>query len=205
MNTFKLNFTPISFHLLLFSLLALTGNGTLQDDVCALINCGEGACKASNASVLGFDCECYSGWKKIQIGPLTFPSCIVPNCTVDFGCGNGAPPPPPPPPFDLLNPCNLVWCGDGTCVANGTGHICQCTEDSANLFNMTGFACLKKCYLGADCTDLVLGKSPPSPPPPAPTSSATSILNGLLEASNSFKHLCALSMILLAAAFQTWL
>ncbi|KAJ6942536.1 hypothetical protein NC652_008375 [Populus alba x Populus x berolinensis] len=181
MNTFKLNFTPISFHLLLFSLLALTGSGTLQDDVCALINCGEGACKASNASVLGFDCECYSGWKKIQIGPLTFPSCIVPNS------------------------CNLVWCGDGTCVANGTGHICQCTEDSANLFNMTGFACFKKCYLGADCTDLVLGKSPPSPPPPAPTSSVTSILNGLLEASNSFKHLCALSMILLAAAFQTWL
>ncbi|KAJ6932684.1 hypothetical protein NC651_008195 [Populus alba x Populus x berolinensis] len=150
MNTFKLNFTPISFHLLLFSLLALTVNGTLQDDVCALINCGEGACKASNASVLGFDCECSSGWKKIQIGPLTFPSCIVPNCTVDFGCGNRAPPPPPPPPsqpppFDLLNPCNLVWCGDGTCVANGTGHICQCTEDSANLFNMTGFACFKKC------------------------------------------------------------
>ncbi|KAG6780497.1 hypothetical protein POTOM_013359 [Populus tomentosa] len=166
------------------------------DDVCALINCGEGACKASNASVLGFDCECYSGWKKIQMGPLTFPSCIVPHC-------------------ECLSPsCNLVWCGDGTCVANGTGHICQCTEDSANLFNMTGFACFKECknfpptvkpagYLGADCTDLVLGKSPPSPPPPAPTSSATSILNGLLEASNSYKNLCALSMILLAAAFQT--
>ena len=84
------------------------------------------------------------------------------------------PPPSQPPPFDLLNrkyywtlaylslkfekimhlkprhsicfaACNLVWCGDGTCVANGTGHICQCTEDSANLFNMTGFACFKKC------------------------------------------------------------
>jgi hypothetical protein len=41
--------------------------------------------------------------------------------------------------------CNLVWCGDGTCVANGTGHICRCNEDSANLFNMTGFACFKKC------------------------------------------------------------
>jgi hypothetical protein len=50
------------------------------DDVCAMKNCGEGACKASNASVLGFDCECYSGWKKIQIGPLTFPYCGVPNC-----------------------------------------------------------------------------------------------------------------------------
>ncbi|KAG6782213.1 hypothetical protein POTOM_011607 [Populus tomentosa] len=176
MNTFKLNFTPISFHLLLFSLLALTGNGTLQDDVCALINCGEGACKASNASVLGFDCECYSGWKKIQIGPLTFPSCIVPNYI-----------------RSVLQPVTLfgvvmerAWLMEQDTYANAP-------------------KILQICYLGADCTDLVLGKSPPSPPPPAPTSSATSILNGLLEASNSFKHLCALSMILLAAAFQTWL
>ncbi|KAJ6696188.1 NEUROGENIC LOCUS NOTCH-like protein 3-LIKE [Salix koriyanagi] len=210
MNTFNLISTPISFNLLLSSLLALTVKGTLQDDVCALTNCGEGACKASSASLLGFDCECYSGWKKVQIGPLTFPSCIIPNCTVDFGCGNGAPPPPPPsrpPPFDLLNPCNLVWCGDGTCVANGTGHICQCTGDSANLFNLTGLACFKKCYLGADCNGLVLGKSPPSPPPPAPTSSATPVLNGtgLFEASNSSKHLSALSLILLAATFLKWL
>ncbi|KAB5563950.1 hypothetical protein DKX38_004004 [Salix brachista] len=282
MNTFNLISTPISFNLLLSSLLALTVNGTLQDDVCALTNCGEGACKASSASLLGFDCECYSGWKKVQIGPLTFPSCIIPNywysdgdannfsdatpvafgpsltkymrtenvlldqvkntsnllallslireenneppssqfpikmgrdelaSTVDFGCGNGAPPPPPPsrpPPFDLLNPCNLVWCGDGTCVANGTGHICQCTGDSANLFNLTGLACFKKCYLGADCNGLVLGKSPPSPPPPAPTSSATPVLNGtgLFEASNSSKHLSALSLILLAATFLKWL
>ncbi|KAJ6348146.1 hypothetical protein OIU76_004595 [Salix suchowensis] len=187
MNTFNLIIsTPISFNLLLSSLLALTVKGTLQDDVCALTNCGEGACKASSASLLGFD------------------------CTVDFGCGNGAPPPPPPsrpPPFDLLNPCNLVWCGDGTCVANGTGHICQCTGDSANLFNLTGLACFKKCYLGADCNGLVLGKSPPSPPPPAPASSATPVLNGtgLFEASNSSKYLSALSLILFAATFLKWL
>jgi len=48
-------------------------------DVCALINCGHGTCKASNASLLGFECECNSGSKK-EIGPLTFPSCVIPNC-----------------------------------------------------------------------------------------------------------------------------
>lgn len=48
--------------------------------VCSAINCGQGTCKASNASFLGFDCECYPGWKTIQIGPLTFPSCLIPNC-----------------------------------------------------------------------------------------------------------------------------
>ncbi|KAH7547338.1 hypothetical protein FEM48_Zijuj01G0299100 [Ziziphus jujuba var. spinosa] len=80
----------------------------LQEIVCAAINCGQGTCKASNASLLGFDCECYPGWKKIQIGPLTFPSCLLPNCTVDFQCGKGSPPPsPPPPPVSLPPPLNL--------------------------------------------------------------------------------------------------
>ncbi|KAG6788906.1 hypothetical protein POTOM_004984 [Populus tomentosa] len=176
MGTFKI-------HLLLFFLMAATVSSTLQGDVCALINCGQGTCQASNASLLGFECERSSGWKKIEIGPLTFPSCVIPNCeflslsllsvcvsgwkkiddrlndddksnnqmtvyihagTTDLGCGNGASPPPAasqPPPFNLSNPCNLVWCGDGTCVANGTGHVCQCNEGSSNLLNETDLAC----------------------------------------------------------------
>jgi hypothetical protein len=48
--------------------------------VCAMIKCGQGTCKPSNASIIGFDCECDPGWKEIQIGPLTFPSCVIPNC-----------------------------------------------------------------------------------------------------------------------------
>ncbi|KAL3610574.1 hypothetical protein D5086_001594 [Populus alba] len=129
--------------------MAATVSSTLQGDVCALINCGQGTCQASNASLLGFECECSSGWKKIEIGPLTFPSRVIPNS------------------------CNLVWCGDGTCVANGTGHLCQCNEGSSNLLNETDLACFKQCSLGADCIGLLLGMSPspPSvqlPPPPLP-------------------------------------
>lgn len=47
--------------------------------MCAVINCGQGTCKASNASFLGFDCECNSGWRKPQIGLFTFPYCVLPN------------------------------------------------------------------------------------------------------------------------------
>ncbi|KAI5602496.1 hypothetical protein BDE02_01G159600 [Populus trichocarpa] len=193
-------------------------------DVCALINCGQGTCKASNASLLGFECECNSGWKKIEIGPLTFPSCVIPNCTIDLGCGNGASPPPAasqPPPFNLSNPCNLVWCGEGTCVANGTGHICQCNEGSSNLRNETDLACFKQCSFGEDCIGLLLGMllSPPSvqlppppptpvPPPPPPSSSASPKTNGptgSTGATSSLRNLHASSMILLAATLLTWL
>ncbi|OMO54214.1 hypothetical protein CCACVL1_27967, partial [Corchorus capsularis] len=121
-----------------------------EDIVCSFIKCGEGSCKASNKSLLGFECECNPGWKKIQIGPFTFPACLIPNCTVDFNCGNGSqsPPPPPaslPPLTNQTNHCDLVWCGDGKCVSNGTGHICQCDQGSENLFGSSELACFKPC------------------------------------------------------------
>lgn len=64
----------------------------MADIVCSLpvVNCVEGKCRYSNDSShsiyvpgfgpVGFDCDCYPGWKKIQIGPFTYPSCLVPNC-----------------------------------------------------------------------------------------------------------------------------
>lgn len=55
-------------------------NMVRADLVCKIINCGQGTCVASNATLLGFDCACNSGWKELQVGPLTFPSCVVPNC-----------------------------------------------------------------------------------------------------------------------------
>ncbi|KAJ4832711.1 hypothetical protein Tsubulata_035196, partial [Turnera subulata] len=177
----------------------------MTDDVCDTINCGQGTCIPSS-SFPGFDCECDPGWKKIQIGPLIFPSCVIPNCTVDFGCGNGAPPPPPPPiaplpPLNLSSPCNLVWCGDGTCVVNGNGHICSCYEGSSNLFNVTEFACFKQCYLGADCNGV--GFSRTITPPPS-KSGLSGSENGTTEASNSFKGACASTIILLAASILSW-
>ncbi|XP_034696500.1 uncharacterized protein LOC117922477 [Vitis riparia] len=85
------------------SAVQLMDNST-QDPMCEFVDCGEGRCIASNG-VLGFDCECNPGWKKIRIGPLTFPSCVVPNCTLDLQCGKGvSSPPPSPTPASLLPP-----------------------------------------------------------------------------------------------------
>ncbi|XP_021298771.1 uncharacterized protein LOC110427540 [Herrania umbratica] len=177
----------------------------IQDIACLFRKCGQGTCKASNNSLLGFDCECLPGWRKIQIGPFTFPSCLIPNCTVDFECGNGSPSRPPPPaslprPANLTTHCDLVWCGDGKCVTNGTGHICQCNQGSQNLLNSFGLACFKPCYFGADCQglglDLPLGLTQPPPPPP-PSSSLSS--DGY--ASQCAWQLFVASMVALAAAF----
>lgn len=62
----------------------------MADLVCSVVNCGQGKCKLSNDSShsivvpyvgrVGFDCDCNPGWKEIQIGPLTYPSCLIPNC-----------------------------------------------------------------------------------------------------------------------------
>ncbi|XP_022723773.1 uncharacterized protein LOC111280600 [Durio zibethinus] len=121
-----------------------------EDAGCLFINCGQGTCEASNNSLLGFDCKCKPGWKKIQVGPLTFSSCLIPNCKVDFRCGKRSPSPPPPlaslpPPANQTNRCDLAWCGDGKCVTNGygTGQICHCNQGSANLLKSSGLACFK--------------------------------------------------------------
>ncbi|MBA0691075.1 hypothetical protein Goari_008723 [Gossypium aridum] len=190
MDNRSLHLTLFSFLFLLFFCLATSTTVTttsshvtlnpLQGVFCSVIDCGQGTCQASNNSLLGFDCLCKPGWKKIQIGPVTFPSCLVPNCTVDFDCGKGSPPPPSlPPPPNQTNNCDLVWCGDGECVSNGTGYICQCHQGSENLFNSSGLACFKPCYFGADCQDLGLNFPSGNPPPPPPSSnSPTSYGNG---------------------------
>ncbi|XP_059459273.1 uncharacterized protein LOC132188755 [Corylus avellana] len=212
------NVNLICFNLLLLTLLIFHSNLTasstqlmsdpIQDAVCAIINCGQGTCIPSTASIIGFDCECNPGWKKIQIGPLTFPSCVVPNCTLDFQCGNASPAPPPPlvPPVlpslpNLTNPCALVWCGDGTCMANGAGYTCNCNEGSSNLMNLTGLACFKPCYFGADCNDLSLGS-----PPTSSSSSRNDIDHGGSSGvPNCLRSLHTLSTIMLAVIFITWI
>ncbi|OMO66853.1 hypothetical protein COLO4_30316 [Corchorus olitorius] len=151
-----------------------------EDIVCSFIQCGQGSCKASNKSLLGFDCECNPGWKKIQIGPFTFPACLIPNY------------------------CDLVWCGDGKCVSNGTGHICQCDQGSENLFGSSELACFKPCYLGADCEGLGLNLplGHPQPPPPPPPSSSSSDGHGFKSMSKCLGTLCRrLSPVAVAAAF----
>lgn len=156
---------------------------SLQGLECDLLNCGEGKCIETNSTLFGVDCECNAGWKKPHLGDLTLlPSCIIPNCTVNFKCGSGSPSPTPAPPppsaathFDLFDICNYIWCGDGTCQMNGTGYSCDCNAGSGNLFNSSNLACFKPCYLGGDCDGLnisIASSSPPPPPPSPPTDSA---------------------------------
>ncbi|XP_052486937.1 uncharacterized protein LOC105771052 isoform X2 [Gossypium raimondii] len=193
MDNRSLHLTLFSFLFLLFFCLATSTTVTttsshvtlnpLQGVFCSVIDCGQGTCQASNNSLLGFDCLCKPGWKKIQIGPFTFPSCLVPNS------------------------CDLVWCGDGECVSNGTGYICQCHQGSENLFNSSGLACFKPCYFRADCQGLGLNfpSGNPPPPPPSPSSnSPTSYGNGLKGVSSCSGTLSALTVIMVIAACQTW-
>ncbi|KAF6166987.1 hypothetical protein GIB67_030680 [Kingdonia uniflora] len=97
--------------------------------------------------------------------------------TLDFGCGtNSSPsaPAPPPPPFDLNNPCTISWCGEGSCVRNGSVANCHCNAGSDNLMGLKTFPCFKECNFGGDCKDFGFGNSASSPPPPPPPSSSNS-------------------------------
>ncbi|XP_065867189.1 uncharacterized protein [Euphorbia lathyris] len=172
-----------SISLTLFSLLCVFTcypTVTSQDEgICDLIYCGEGSCKLTSSFPF-FECDCFPGWNKIQIGPLPFAACLLPNCTLNQQCGNGSLPPPPPsvplppPPINLTDPCNIVWCAEGSCIPNGTiGHICECNEGAANLINNTDLPCFQSCFLGADCTNL--GLLPP--PPPSPPNSGWRMIN----------------------------
>lgn len=47
---------------------------------CSMVNCGEGTCRASKATVLGIECDCKPGWKQIPLASFAIPSCVLPNC-----------------------------------------------------------------------------------------------------------------------------
>ncbi|KAF5204017.1 hypothetical protein FRX31_006396 [Thalictrum thalictroides] len=120
-----------SYIILLFIFFIATAHGidsTQPNDLpwvglaCEFIKCGEGKCVPStgNNTLLPFDCECNSGWKKIEIGGLTYPACVIPNCTIDFNCGTAT---PPAPPGSLLPPlANLTGRSLGAdCTGVGFG------------------------------------------------------------------------------------
>ncbi|PWA46670.1 hypothetical protein CTI12_AA504440 [Artemisia annua] len=143
-----------------------------KDDACTKVDCGHGKCVIDSVGFgLLTHCECDAGWKTIQVGPMPIGACVVPNCNLDFSCGGKNPPTPPFTAPNFTSPgCNFVWCGDGDCALNatGTGHICQCHERAANLFDNPENICIQQCYLDGDCGHLGL-----LPPPPPPPSSAT--------------------------------
>lgn len=183
----------------------LMSNQTQDDllNICDLVYCGKGTCRPSSSELLGFTCDCESGWKKPKIGSVELPPCIFPNCTVNLNCGNGSPA-TPSPPTEVNDPCLLNFCGDGTCVSHGFDFKCQCNEGSDNLLNDPKLFCFQKCTLGGDCNGLDLGFGSETPPPPATHGSASPGTAGSGETLSCTRELHMLAMTILALIFQIW-
>ncbi|CAK8574700.1 unnamed protein product [Lathyrus sativus] len=176
-------------------------------DICKIVYCGKGTCQQSVFP--NFLCDCDPGWKKFTIGSFEFPTCVLPNCTIDFQCGNGQLPIPSPQLPNPADPCSGNLCGDGKCVRDGTDFKCQCNEGSANVLNDPKLVCLKKCGIGGDCNGVDLGfntpekaESPPATPGSGPSSSGTT---GSGEMLNCTKKLYMLTIMILAITFQNWI
>ncbi|XP_057772959.1 uncharacterized protein LOC130992376 [Salvia miltiorrhiza] len=169
MRGYHLNFSPSHFLLLVFLVLCLSVQ-TRGEDSCVNAFCGQGRCVPSGAE---YSCTCNNGWKNDILG-IDLRACVIPNCTINLGCGNSAPPPPPPPPpppglslppfLDPLSPCFLVYCGEGTCLANGTKHTCECDAGTANLLGFPDYPCFNKCSMDLDCRGILLSATAPPPP-----------------------------------------
>lgn len=48
------------------------------DGICETVDCVKGKCVESGG--LGFKCVCDPGWTQVQLGPIAFPACTLPNC-----------------------------------------------------------------------------------------------------------------------------
>ncbi|KAJ8637698.1 hypothetical protein MRB53_011965 [Persea americana] len=184
------------------------------ESICESVNCGQGQCKAENGTLFpSFECECLPGWKKVEIGPITLPPCVLPNCTINFDCGSVSPSPSPPPApllpsaISFLDPCSYTLCGDGSCVrTDGLGYICKCNEGSANLLNMSGLACVKPCSLGADCYNLNIRPFGPQEPPPSLSDAPNSRKDGWPKVDGSFaRDQPVPTILLLLATFIPWI
>ncbi|MCE3052028.1 hypothetical protein HAX54_051434 [Datura stramonium] len=78
-----------------------------DDGPCKYVDCGKGKCvETGELFGIGFECICDPGWTQIQLGPITYPACNVPNCVFGADCkgvelsGNQPTLPSPPPPGD---------------------------------------------------------------------------------------------------------
>ncbi|XP_018826299.1 uncharacterized protein LOC108995230 [Juglans regia] len=158
----------VAFVAVLLVLLSMTSLGSSDtsplDDflgrVCEDVECGKGNCSADLSYPLGFKCECNTGWKRTrdEDDDLTFLPCVIPNCTLDYGC-QPAPPPVPekeiPRNLSAFDPCYWAYCGEGTCTKNKTHtHRCECKSGFFNLLNVSAFPCYSECTLGSDCSRL---------------------------------------------------
>ncbi|KAL9304488.1 hypothetical protein ACSQ67_021751 [Phaseolus vulgaris] len=86
---------------------------------CDFVYCGKGTCHLSSTELLGFTCDCESGWKKPTFASFQLPPCVLPNCTVDLNCGNDSPSLPSSPPTQvndrtLGGDCSVIDLGFGS-------------------------------------------------------------------------------------------
>ncbi|KAB1228221.1 hypothetical protein CJ030_MR7G004991 [Morella rubra] len=131
-----------------------------EGKVCEEVECGRGNCTVDISAPLGFVCQCDSGWQQTgnSSDDVTFLPCVIPNCTLNYGC---QPAPPPvqekeiPRNLSFFDPCYWVYCGQGKCTKNHTyTHTCQCDSGYFNLLNISAFPCYSECTLGSDCSRL---------------------------------------------------
>ncbi|ESW16816.1 hypothetical protein PHAVU_007G186900 [Phaseolus vulgaris] len=137
-------------------------NTTFFDKVCEEVECGKGRCVVNTSYPLNFICECESGWKRTQDEDdeyaTSFLPCVIPQCSLNYGC-QPAPPPVPEKSFphnlSAFNPCYWAYCGEGKCTQNRTHtHACECSPNYYNLLNISVFPCYSECTLGSDCSKL---------------------------------------------------
>ncbi|PHT62141.1 hypothetical protein T459_34023 [Capsicum annuum] len=151
------------------------------ENACKAVNCGKGSCKASSNSTFGFACECDAGWRQTRSENdhfFKFLPCVIPNCSVNFSCGEGAPPAPAPDKrsnSSIFEPCHWADCGGGSCnKTSAVTYSCDCKEGYYNLLNQTVFPCFKECALGMDCAQLgfdMMNNRSSSPSPSLPDNS----------------------------------
>lgn len=151
------------------------------ENMCKEVNCGKGSCKASSNATFGFACECDAGWRQtrsVNDDFFKFLPCVVPNCTVNFSCGDKEAPAPTPDKrsnSSIFEPCHWAECGGGSCnKISPVTYSCDCQEGYYNLLNQTAFPCFKECALGMDCAQLgfdVMNNKSSSPSPNLPDNS----------------------------------
>ncbi|KAJ7978098.1 Neurogenic locus notch-like protein [Quillaja saponaria] len=165
------SFMPFLAMLLILLPMAARGDNVspalspLFEKLCEEVECGKGKCKVDTDYALNFFCECDSGWKRTPHDDddedkyaTGFLPCVIPNCTLNYGC---QPAPPPVPEKDIprnlsaFDPCYWAYCGEGTCTKNRTyTHRCECKSGYSNLLDIKAFPCYSECTLGSDCAKL---------------------------------------------------
>ncbi|XP_073123840.1 uncharacterized protein [Henckelia pumila] len=155
-----LGYQKVSYRNFMQSKFRMSGGNPCEGNVC-----GRGSCFVTDNSTFGYECECEDGWRQARYeqdngGFLKFLPCVVPNCTINYGCENT-----PTPELDnrqrerqanlsIFESCFWTNCGGGYC--NQTSpftHSCECEEGYYNLLNSTIFPCFRDCSFGAGCSN----------------------------------------------------